>query len=139
MAAQGFPPHYRLHDSREFDAVFKGSQYRVSCPEFLLLGIDNPLGYSRLGMVVGKKSAAKSVQRSRVKRIVRESFRTLCNQTQDNYQRQTSVDIVIVTRSGVATRDNHRLAKTLATNWLSLFNKISKKTAISPLEVHGQS
>jgi ribonuclease P protein component len=77
MTGQGFPPHYRLHESREFDAVFKANTYRVSGPQILLLGIENHLEYSRLGMVVGKKSAAKSVQRSRIKRAIRESFRKL--------------------------------------------------------------
>jgi ribonuclease P protein component len=127
MTGQGFPPHYRLHVSREFDAVFKGNKYRVSGPQILVLGIDNHLGYSRLGMVVGKKSAAKSVQRSRIKRAIRESFRTLCNQNPDLDVNKDSVDIVIVTRSGVALLDNQRLAHILAKNWLSLFSKVSAR------------
>jgi ribonuclease P protein component len=122
--AQGFPQHYRLHESREFDAVFKASVYRVSGQEILLLGIQNQLGYSRLGMVVGKKSAAKSVQRSRIKRVIRESFRTCCNQDQYLENDQTGIDIVIVTRLGVAKLNNQRLARILSKNWLSLFNKV---------------
>lgn len=125
ITGQGFPTHYRLHESREFDAVFKTNKYRVSGPQILLLGIDNPLGYSRLGMVVGKKSAAKSVQRSRIKRAIRESFRTLCNQNTSLDVNQGSVDIVIVTRSGVARLDNQQLAHILAKNWLSLFSKVA--------------
>jgi ribonuclease P protein component len=127
MTGQGFPPHYRLHESREFDAVFKANKYRVSGPQILLLGIDNQMGYSRLGMVVGKKSAAKSVQRSRIKRAIRESFRTLCNQSHGFDVSQGNVDIVIVTRSGVALLDNQRLAHILAKNWLSLFSKVSTR------------
>ena len=127
MTGQSFPSHYRLHESREFDAVFKASKYRVSGPQILLLAIDNHLGYSRLGMVVGKKSAAKSVQRSRIKRAIRESFRTLCNQNHDLGVNQGNVDIVIVTRTGVARLDNQRLANILAKNWSSLFSKVSAR------------
>ena len=127
LTGQGFPPHYRLHESREFDAVFKTSKYRVSGPQILLLGIDNQLPYSRLGMVIGKKSAAKSVQRSRIKRAIRESFRTLCNQDPNRDVNPSGLDIVIVARSGVALLDNQRLAQILAKNWLSLFNKVSAR------------
>jgi len=127
MTGQGFPPHYRLHESREFDAVFKASKYRVSGSKMLLLSVDNHLGYSRLGMVVGKKSVAKSVQRSRIKRAIRESFRTLCNQNTELDVNQVGVDIVIVTRSGVALLDNQRLAHILAKNWLSLSSKVSAR------------
>jgi ribonuclease P protein component len=127
MTAQGFPSCHRLHESREFDAVFKASKYRVSGKEILVLGHDNKLGFSRLGMVVGKKSAAKSVQRSRIKRAIRESFRTLCNQNQNFGHEQAGVDIVIVTRLGVAKLDNKQLARILAKNWLSLFSKVSTR------------
>jgi ribonuclease P protein component len=124
MIAQGFPTQYRLHESREFDAVFKASKYRVSGKEILALGVDNQLGHSRLGMVVGKKSAAKSVHRSRIKRAIRESFRTLCNQQQHVDLEKTGVDIIIVTRLGVAKLSNQQLARILANNWLSLFSKV---------------
>jgi ribonuclease P protein component len=127
MTAQGFPPSYRLLESREFDAVFKASDYRVSGREILVLGHNNKLGFSRLGMVVGKKSAAKSVQRSRVKRAIRESFRTLCNQNNTLGHKQAGVDIVIVTRLGVAKLNNEQLARILAKNWLSLFSKVSTR------------
>jgi ribonuclease P protein component len=127
MTAQGFPPSYRLHESREFDAVFKASDYRVSGREILVLGHTNKLGFSRLGMVVGKKSAAKSVQRSRIKRAIRESFRTLCNQNNALGHKQAGVDIVIVTRLGVAKLNNEQLARILAKNWLSLFSKVSTR------------
>jgi ribonuclease P protein component len=127
MTPQGFPSRYKLHESREFDAVFKGSKYRMSCKEILVLGIENELGYSRLGMVVGKKSAAKSIQRSRIKRVVRESFRRLCNQDQSIDSEQIGVDIVIVTRFGVAKLNNQQLARILARNWLSLFSKVSAR------------
>lgn len=38
----------------------------------------NTLGYARLGIVVGKKTAKRAVQRNYMKRTLREFFRQAC-------------------------------------------------------------
>ena len=72
---QRFPLTCRLAHSHEFDAVFDQSEARFSSASLLLLAKPNDLGFNRLGMIVSKKSIPRSVQRSRVKRRVREAFR----------------------------------------------------------------
>ena len=123
-AAQGFPPHYRLHKSHEFDAVFKGNKYRLSGPEFLVLAVENQVKHCRLGMVIGKKNAGAAVQRNRIKRLIREFFRTQGPQANES----PCLDIVIVARSGVSTRDNQHLTDVLAKGWKKLFKKASVST-----------
>lgn len=68
---------HRMHNSAEFDEVFKTPTQKVHTSSFLLLSktiIDSP---GKIGLVVGKKNIPKAVGRNRFKRIVRESFRHL--------------------------------------------------------------
>jgi len=119
LAAQGFPPSFRLHNSYEFDRVFKTNRYRVSGPEFLVLATENLVNHCRLGMVIGKKTAGPAVQRNRVKRLIRESFRTHCHPMDDT----PHLDIVIVARPGVSKKNNEHLISVLSKCWATLFHK----------------
>ena len=71
-----FSRDYRLRRSTEFDRVFKGAELRVREGPLRVLartnaGSDTP----RLGMVIAKRFANRAVDRNRVKRRIRESFR----------------------------------------------------------------
>ena len=127
QAAHGFPPGFRLQNSYEFDHVFKTNKYRVSGPEFLVLATENQMNHCRLGMVIGKKTTGPAVQRNRVKRMIRESFRTHCNPTEN----APHLDIVIVARTGVSKKDNGHLANVLSKGWGTLFNKATTSTYTS--------
>ena len=59
--------------NRDFDRVFAGKR-RASDHQLILFVEANELGYSRLGVRVGKH-VGDSVARNRIKRLVRESFR----------------------------------------------------------------
>ena len=72
---QSFSLKCRLAHSYEFDAVFDKNEAQVNSASLLLLAKPNSLGFNRLGMIVSKKSVPKSVQRSKVKRTIRETFR----------------------------------------------------------------
>ena len=45
-------------------------------PTLVLYAVENHLGYARLGISVGRKRIRKSTGRNRVKRLIREAFRT---------------------------------------------------------------
>lgn len=69
----------RLRDARlvkkaEFDRVFAENQ-RAKTDYVVVMARPNQVGYPRLGMVIAKRLLARSVDRNRVKRCVRESFR----------------------------------------------------------------
>lgn len=74
--------------SDDFGEVFKkGKTYTTK--NFVLHFNQNSLGYPRLGVVIGKKIFASAVKRNRLKRIIREVFRT-------NKHRFNSLDVVVV-------------------------------------------
>ena len=64
----------RLRSSRQFEAVYRRGA-RVHGSTLVLYGLANDLGYPRLGITVSRK-IGKAVVRNRVKRRIREIFRT---------------------------------------------------------------
>lgn len=69
-----FPRIHRIRRSVEFRRVFSDSQRR-SCAAFVVQRRRNELGVPRLGLAISKRCANRAVDRQRIKRIVRESFR----------------------------------------------------------------
>ena len=90
--SQCLPLERRLAKSYEFDAVFDQNNARINSASLLLLAKPNTLGFNRLGMIVSKKSIPKSVQRSKIKRRIRETFRKAMSVS------ITGWDIVVMTR-----------------------------------------
>jgi ribonuclease P protein component len=64
----------RLLDKADFDRVFAENQ-RARTDSLMVMARPNQLGHARLGMVIAKRILARAVDRNRVKRCVRESFR----------------------------------------------------------------
>jgi ribonuclease P protein component len=64
----------RLVEKADFDRVFADNQ-RARTNYLMVMARPNQVGYPRLGMVVAKRLLARAVDRNRVKRCVRESFR----------------------------------------------------------------
>lgn len=99
----------RLCESVQFKAVFDGSR-RFSLGALTVLARANGLDHARLGTVVSRKAAARAVDRNRVKRVVRESFR--------QHQAQlAAVDVVVLAKPGVANKINNDLFGDLAAIW----------------------
>lgn len=65
--------HRRLRSPAEFDAVFKRGA-RLGGRLFLLVVAENPHGFDRLGLAVGRRVGG-AVARNRARRLLRESFR----------------------------------------------------------------
>lgn len=88
--AQAFPRSARLIKKAEFQRVFAQGRKSFS-PEFAIYVLPNDVGQARLGMAIGRK-AGKSVQRSRIKRLLREAFR-------QGRGAWPAMDVVVVARS----------------------------------------
>ena len=64
----------------------------------------------RLGLAISKKHCKKATGRNRIKRLIRESFRT--------HQRQLSgLDVVVINQAAAATTPADELVKSLERHW----------------------
>ena len=122
MASSGLPPAVRLLRASEFDAVFANNQFRVSDRHFLVLARFNTLGLpwpgSRMGMVVAKKAIPLAVQRNRIRRLLRTSFRHLRNEMIPEH-----LDILILVRRGTDRLTNQDISRRLLNLWQALQKK----------------
>ena len=116
MAEATFSRRVRLLDAQQYKAIFDDAPFRVSTRELLFLSRPNSLPVPRLGLVISKKSCRLAVQRNRVKRLVRESFR----QHQGSL---TGLDIIVLSRRGIAELDNHTLTQLITQSWTRLLKR----------------
>ena len=77
---------------------------------FVVLYRANGIGSARLGLAISKKYARRAVDRNRLKRIARESFRA-------NHHLMPGVDIVVLCSSGAVAMPNRRLFQLLERAW----------------------
>ena len=113
MVSRGFGREKRLLVHRQFKAVFDSPSGKVPGRNVLLLARDNALDHPRLGMVIGKKSVKLSVERNRLKRQIRESFR-------HNLELLAGWDIVIVAKRGLGDLENEELKQQFGKLWKRL-------------------
>lgn len=81
---------------------------KVSSWPFVVLVRENGLEHSRLGVVLSKKKVPKAVQRNRIRRLVRESFRA---------QSVMGLDIVLLPKGGIDKLTNEELISGLGKGW----------------------
>ena len=112
---------WRLREASAFDAVFRGNRFRVSSQAFLLLAMANNLEQSRLGLVIAKKHVKLATQRNRAKRVIRENFRRHFN----DYS--PCIDLIVLARAGVNTRDKSELNQQIATLMEKLGQQIHRQ------------
>jgi len=80
----------------------------------------NLLKTPRLGLVIGKKNLPLSIQRNRVKRLLRTSFRL-------NQELLVGLDIVILARSNMASLENQQITEIIQGLWADLVKKYRAK------------
>jgi len=107
-----FPREARLLDATSYGQVFKRNR-RVTNQHWIVLGHRSKTGSSRLGLAIAKKRARRAVDRNRLKRIARESFR---------HQRQQlhGFDVVVMNKDRATSASSVELRRSLDTLWLEL-------------------
>ena len=110
-----FTAAQRLVHKTQFDAVYqRGNKLGDAC--FLVLIKPNDMHMARLGLSVSARTVGNAVNRNRIKRVIRNSFRL-------NASRLPAVDIVINTRPGARQAINAELAERLSVHWQNLVKR----------------
>lgn len=111
-ALEQFPKGKRLLTRLDYSRVFSKSK-RIQNKHFtLLVHYTSPDKPARLGLVVSKKVDKTAVQRNRIKRLIRESFRV------KNFLKPA--DYVMMAKPGVAKLSNSKITASLNQLWQNL-------------------
>ncbi|HET8764745.1 MAG TPA: ribonuclease P protein component [Rhodanobacter sp.] len=112
MRAAGLPRATRLRQASEFQAL-RTSSGRLGGRCFHLRYRPNGLPHARLGLAISKRVSKLAVERNRLKRLLRESFRHARTGL-------PAVDIVVMARNEAAGRPNAELRADAEALWLRL-------------------
>jgi len=104
----------RLLTPGHFQSVFK-KPIRFGSSHFTILVTPSNLPCdstktNRLGLAIAKKRVKLAVQRNRIKRIIRESFRL-------NQHNLPPIDMVVMVKSGIDKLDNQEINQQLSKIW----------------------
>ncbi len=105
----GFDKSKRLVSSYQYTEVLRKGQTQRN-PLFIMVSLPNNRTTARLGITVSKKVSKRAVERNRLKRLVRETFRHCQQELQNN-------DFVIIARIKAREADNQTVRKTLDNMW----------------------
>ena len=108
-AGESFPRTSRLTRAADYRSVFQANT-RVSDDCFTLLVALRDTTQSRLGLAVSKKQIKRAVDRNRIKRIIRQSFRLHQNQL-------PGVDVVVMVRCKILQLSNREVFSRLHNLW----------------------
>ena len=106
----------KLLTSAQFQAVF-GQKKSLHGKFFSIHARLNELGRPRLGITVSKRVSKRAVQRNRIKRQIRESFRLFDADL-------LSYDYIVVAKNGGAEQLNKELRAELNWMWPKILKKV---------------
>ncbi len=90
---QSFPKNLRIIKSDHFKQIFKSGR-KIYSANFVIYVLSNQLDFPRIGISVGRRVSTKATDRNKIKRLIREVFRTNKNIFDKN-------DIVLVVKNNV--------------------------------------
>ncbi len=108
----------RLAGPRRFKRVF-AEGVRSHSAGFTVLALGNGGSRARLGLAVARKHLRRAVDRNRVKRRVRESFR--------RHQRALGgLDVVVMTRASLARCQPGKIDAMLQSHWSDIVRRAAR-------------
>ncbi|HLD13838.1 MAG TPA: ribonuclease P protein component [Burkholderiales bacterium] len=117
-ARQELPRSRRLARPAQFSAAMKRGR-RVRDEYFSVFGILNLLPHGRLGLTVSKKVSLRAVDRNRIKRQVRESFRV-------HQADMTGLDVVVMATPQARNAGAPVLQQSLYKHWERIAQQCKK-------------
>ena len=112
MPIFSFKKTQRLLNTSDYKQVFDNNRVKVANSSLLILAKPTDGCPSRLGLVVAKKNIPTAVQRNRIKRVARETFR--------KKQFQGSFDVVFLARQGAGKLSTEKLTAIIEKSWAKL-------------------
>jgi ribonuclease P protein component len=114
------PAQVRLRRKSDFDAAYARG-WRMGNGFFALTANANDTGAARLGLAVAVRIAGNAVERNRLRRTIRESFR-------QQQHALPALDLVVSARPAARTASPAQLRESLAALW----QKVIERCANSP-------
>ena len=115
-----FPAERRLRRKSEFDAAYARGR-RLGNGFFAVTATSNDKSGARLGMAVAVRIAGGSVERNRLRRIIREAFRA-------HQHALPPVDVVVSARAAARGAPGAALHTSLEALW----QQVIERCAVSP-------
>ena len=111
-----FSRHHRIVSASHYRSVFNNRK-RVGGRFFTIHQLPNDAGMHRLGLAVSRKVSKRAVERNRIKRQIRESFREYRNVDKPVGRQSRCKDMVVVARSSARGAENAELRRELDRLW----------------------
>ncbi|MFC5438466.1 MULTISPECIES: ribonuclease P protein component [Rhodanobacter] len=124
MPHADLPREARLRRPGDF-AALRASSGRAGGRCFHMRYRDNELGHARLGLAISKRVSKRAVERNRIKRLLRESFRRVRHQL-------PSVDLMVMAREQAANVPGPQLLAEIDVLWKKLI--AGRSAATEPLK-----
>lgn len=124
-----FPRRARLLKPEQFERVFKNG-YREATAHLSAVAAPSELDYPRLGLALSRKQLALAVDRNRIKRQVRASFR-------DAQTRLPPCDIIVMARPRAHEQSRAAIAAELDKLWNRVIRRWSASSSSSSASIKG--
>lgn len=115
-----FPRGSRLLTAADYKTIFDSTELKVSSKYFLILARVTQPHSARVGLIIAKKNVKKAVQRNRLKRQIRQAFRT-------HKELLDRLDLVVLAKKDADTLSNPAVASQLTHLWQDMSVKLARK------------
>lgn len=132
MKQHTYTRELRLLTPADFQAVFANPPVKAVTAELTMLATPNSLGHARVGVTISKKRAKKAVDRNRIKRKIRETFRLTQHQL-------PSFDIIVIAKPGITALDATQLQERLDYLWRTIAKRCKQFQLASSASINSES
>jgi ribonuclease P protein component len=116
-----FQRRMRLLTARDYERVFQQPQ-KSSGKALTVLARCSGRAWARLGLAIPRKQIRRAVERNRIKRLIRESFRR-------HQDLLSGLDVVVIGRSDLAKKNTQMVFACLETHWRQLSERCKSSNA----------